>query len=146
MEAQGGEDEELLLIHDLGTRWGEWSAWRLSGTLPPGKGPTIPIIQEAGWAPEPVWTQCLDENVARVYFKAIFLLSTMDVHKFCANRKDNCFRLPTTWLTPSSHNNEHARALASESWILYITSDSCIVLDYRRWNATETSDCSVKGA
>jgi hypothetical protein len=25
--------------------------------LPPGKGPTVPIVQEAGWAPEPVWTQ-----------------------------------------------------------------------------------------
>jgi hypothetical protein len=25
--------------------------------LPPGKGPPVPIVQEAGWAPEPVWTQ-----------------------------------------------------------------------------------------
>jgi hypothetical protein len=25
--------------------------------LPPGKGPPVPIGQEAGWAPEPVWTQ-----------------------------------------------------------------------------------------
>jgi hypothetical protein len=24
--------------------------------LPPGKGPTVPIGQKAGWAPEPVWT------------------------------------------------------------------------------------------
>jgi hypothetical protein len=27
--------------------------------LPPGKGPPVPIVQEAGWAPEPVWTQRL---------------------------------------------------------------------------------------
>jgi hypothetical protein len=27
-----------------------------------GKGPTVPIVQEAGWAPEPVWTQRLQEN------------------------------------------------------------------------------------
>jgi hypothetical protein len=27
--------------------------------LPPGKGPQVPIGQEAGWAPEPVWTQRL---------------------------------------------------------------------------------------
>jgi hypothetical protein len=25
--------------------------------LPPGKGPPVPIVQEDGWAPEPVWTQ-----------------------------------------------------------------------------------------
>jgi hypothetical protein len=24
--------------------------------LPPGKGPPVPTVQEAGWAPEPVWT------------------------------------------------------------------------------------------
>jgi hypothetical protein len=23
----------------------------------PGKGPPVPIVQEAGWAPEPVWTK-----------------------------------------------------------------------------------------
>jgi hypothetical protein len=23
---------------------------------PRGKGPSVPIVQEAGWAPEPVWT------------------------------------------------------------------------------------------
>jgi hypothetical protein len=30
--------------------------------LPPGKGPSVPIGQEAGWAPEPVWTQRLEEK------------------------------------------------------------------------------------
>jgi len=34
---------------------GEWSAARPSRTLPPGKDP-VPIVQEAGWAPGPVWT------------------------------------------------------------------------------------------
>jgi hypothetical protein len=28
-----------------------------SCVLPPGKGPPVPIGQEAGWASEPVWTQ-----------------------------------------------------------------------------------------
>jgi hypothetical protein len=28
--------------------------------LPPGKVPQVPIGQEAGWAPEPVWTQKLE--------------------------------------------------------------------------------------
>jgi hypothetical protein len=30
--------------------------------LPPGKGPLVPIVQEAGWAPEPVWTQRIEEK------------------------------------------------------------------------------------
>jgi len=33
----------------------EWSAARFGRTLPPGKDP-VPILQEAVWAPGPVWT------------------------------------------------------------------------------------------
>jgi hypothetical protein len=32
----------------------------------PGKGPPVPIGQEAGWAPEPVWTQRLQEKSFRL--------------------------------------------------------------------------------
>jgi hypothetical protein len=41
---------------------GEWSASRPGRALPPGKEPPVPIVQEAGWAPEPVWTQRLEER------------------------------------------------------------------------------------
>jgi hypothetical protein len=41
---------------------GEWSASRPGTTLAPGTGPPVPIVQEAGWAPEPVWTQRLEEK------------------------------------------------------------------------------------
>jgi hypothetical protein len=41
---------------------GEWSASRHGRALPPGKGPPVSIVQEAGWAPEPVWTQRLQEK------------------------------------------------------------------------------------
>jgi hypothetical protein len=40
----------------------EWSASRPGRALPAGKGPPIPIVQEAGWFPEPVWTQRLEEK------------------------------------------------------------------------------------
>jgi hypothetical protein len=36
---------------------GEWSASRPGRALVPGKEPPIPFVLEAGWAPEPVWTQ-----------------------------------------------------------------------------------------
>jgi hypothetical protein len=29
---------------------------------PAGKGPPVRIVQEAGWAPEPVWTQRMEEK------------------------------------------------------------------------------------
>jgi hypothetical protein len=29
----------------------------------PGKGPPVPIVQEPGWAPDPVWTQRLEEKI-----------------------------------------------------------------------------------
>jgi hypothetical protein len=41
---------------------GEWSASRPGRALPLGKGPPVPIVQEAGWTPEPVWTQRLEEK------------------------------------------------------------------------------------
>ena len=34
---------------------GEWSAARPGPHFNPGKEP-VPIVQEAGWAPGPVWT------------------------------------------------------------------------------------------
>jgi hypothetical protein len=33
---------------------------------PGGKDPLVPIIQDAGWAPEPVWTQRLEEKLFRL--------------------------------------------------------------------------------
>jgi hypothetical protein len=41
---------------------GEWSASRPGRALPPGKVPLVSIVQEAGWAPEPVSTQRLEEK------------------------------------------------------------------------------------
>jgi hypothetical protein len=32
---------------------------------PRGKNPPVPIVQEAGWAPEPVWTLKLEEKFFR---------------------------------------------------------------------------------
>jgi hypothetical protein len=41
---------------------GEWSASRPGRALAPEKGSPVPIGQEAGWAPETVWTQKLDDK------------------------------------------------------------------------------------
>jgi hypothetical protein len=49
----GGRGVALLFVY-LGTRRGGWSAPRLDRFTP--KKDPVPIVQEAGWAPEPVWT------------------------------------------------------------------------------------------
>jgi hypothetical protein len=41
---------------------GEWSASRQGCALPPGKGPPVPVGQEAGWVTVPVWKQRLKEK------------------------------------------------------------------------------------
>jgi hypothetical protein len=41
---------------------GEWSASHPRRALASGKGPPVPIVQEAGWEPEPVRTQRLEEK------------------------------------------------------------------------------------
>jgi hypothetical protein len=41
---------------------GEWSASRPSHALAPGKGPPVRTVHEAGWTPEPVCTQTLQEK------------------------------------------------------------------------------------
>jgi hypothetical protein len=41
---------------------GEWSASRPGRALSQEKGSPVPIVHEAGWASEPVWTQRLEEK------------------------------------------------------------------------------------
>jgi hypothetical protein len=36
---------------------GSWSGSRPGRALPPWKGPPVPVVQETGWASEPVWTE-----------------------------------------------------------------------------------------
>jgi len=44
---------------------GEWSASRPAALIPE-KQPPIPIGQEAGWAPEPVWTRWRKEKYSLI--------------------------------------------------------------------------------
>jgi hypothetical protein len=62
MEAQGERMYSSYSFTTLALDGGEWSASRPGRALPPGKGSPVPIVQEAGWASEPVWTQRLEEK------------------------------------------------------------------------------------
>jgi hypothetical protein len=61
MEAHGGRYNSYSYLTSA-LDGGEWSASRPGRALPPGKGPLVPIGQEAGWAPEPVLTQRLEDK------------------------------------------------------------------------------------
>jgi hypothetical protein len=78
-----GSTAQLFLTSAL--EGGEWSASRL-GRFTPGKDP-VPVVQEAGWAPEPVWIGV--ENLAPPGF---------DPRTFqpVASRYTDC----ATWLRP----------------------------------------------
>jgi len=45
----------LLFSRTFGTRWGWGVSLTSQPPLPPGKDP-VPVVQEAGWGPGPVWT------------------------------------------------------------------------------------------
>jgi hypothetical protein len=61
VEALGGRGIAPTHLY-RGTNRGKWSASRLGRGLALGKGPPVPIGQEAGWAPESVWTQRIEET------------------------------------------------------------------------------------
>jgi hypothetical protein len=65
MEALGGDRRySSYAFSTSALDGGEWSERHApAALLPPGKGPPVPIGQEAGWAPEPVWTQRLQEKI-----------------------------------------------------------------------------------
>jgi len=51
---EGVEDVYPYSFFNLGPRWGGWST-PCPGRFTPGED-TVPIVEEAGWAPGPVWT------------------------------------------------------------------------------------------
>jgi hypothetical protein len=63
MEALGGERRySSYSFSTSALDGGEWSASRPGRAFTPGQGPQVPIVQEAGCAPEPVWTQRIEEK------------------------------------------------------------------------------------
>jgi hypothetical protein len=61
MEVQGEMRYSSYSLLTSALDGGEWSASRFGRALAPGNGLPVPIVQEAGWASEPVWTQRLEE-------------------------------------------------------------------------------------
>ena len=51
-EYTGGIEVQLYSFFNTGARWGAWSS--RPGCFTPGKDP-VPIVQEDGWVPGPVW-------------------------------------------------------------------------------------------
>jgi hypothetical protein len=61
MQTTREKECSTVLILDLGTRRGEWSAPRHNDAIPRERTSGT-HWKKAGWAPEPVWTQTLEEK------------------------------------------------------------------------------------
>jgi hypothetical protein len=62
--------EKLLSFLTSPLEGGEWSASRPGHILPAGKEHPVTIVQEAGWAPEPVWAQRLEEKSSALCWRS----------------------------------------------------------------------------
>jgi hypothetical protein len=62
MKVLGGEEIYSTYSFTTTLDGGEWSASRPGRALAPGQGPPVPIVQEAGWTPEPVWPPRIEEK------------------------------------------------------------------------------------
>jgi hypothetical protein len=63
MEALGGGEEySSYSFTTSALDGGEWSASHPRRAFTPGERTPVAIVQEAEWAPEPVWTQRIEEK------------------------------------------------------------------------------------
>jgi hypothetical protein len=100
---------------------GKWSASRPSRALPPGKEPPVPIVQEAGWAPEPVWTQRLEEK------------SSVSV-RYRTPVVQSVFRHYTDWATLTSCDSLYLTQFLLEKLTFYgrvLRSITCVALVHK---------------
>jgi hypothetical protein len=67
MKTYWGSGGIAVLIRNLGARWTWVVSFRHRPFYLRGKSPPVPIWQEAGWAPEPVWTRRRRENYSFRY-------------------------------------------------------------------------------
>jgi hypothetical protein len=58
----GGEEYSSYSFLTLALDGGEWSVSRPGRALVPAEGPPVPIRQETGRAPQPIWAQKLEKN------------------------------------------------------------------------------------
>jgi hypothetical protein len=68
MEAQGERGYSSYSFTTSVLGGGELSPSRPGLALAPGEGPPVLTVQEAGWAPKPVWTQRLEEKSSCLYW------------------------------------------------------------------------------
>jgi hypothetical protein len=105
MEALGGREGTAPLILDLGIRWGEWSTSHPGRALAPGKGPPVPIVQEAGWTSEPVCSLRLEE-------KSFFLCRGSNLDRPVVQ---SVARQYTDWATRLTLSSLHSTSLVASA-------------------------------
>jgi hypothetical protein len=82
---------------------GEWSA-SSQARISFGKGSPVPIVQEAGWAPEPVWTR-----------KNLLPLPGSNLDRPVRSQTPYCLSYPETWGKPHAAAYEGIYKLLHEA-------------------------------
>ena len=111
--ARKGSRGITLFFHDHGTRWGCGVSVTPRPLFTSGKEP-VPTVQEAGWAPAPVWTGA--ENLALTGIRSpdrparsqsLYRQSYRGPHSFCGYRLfPNTFNIVVCFLVGNSPASE----------------------------------------
>jgi hypothetical protein len=124
LKALGGGEYSSYSFSTSALGWGERSASCPCRTIAPGKGPQVPILQEAGWAPEPVWTQRLHEKSFRLCRGSNFnRLVFKSVVRHCAAWVP---RLPR--YIASNADNNIVVYIQNYFWKVYLTTSTMIIV------------------
>jgi hypothetical protein len=94
---------------------GERSASRPGRALPPGKEPPVPIVQEAVWAPEPVWTQRLEKKSSASVGDRTPAVQSIVRHYTDWATPDHCSNRPK-WKVQLTHFWKH-KVKSGSQWV-----------------------------
>jgi hypothetical protein len=131
----------------------EWSVSRPGRALQLGKGPPVPTLQVAGWAPEPVWTKTLEEksscycrgsnldrpviqSVARLYTDWDTLAPIKDNTQFSCQLLNQGNRRRKTKYEHSSFWS--VKSVSCNIWFWYVTFNTLSnIISTNRWEFQE---------
>ena len=123
-----------LLFHDRSTKWG----WVVSSTprphFTPGKD-TVPILQEAGWAPRQVWTggklvpTGIRSRTVQPVAQSLYRLSypAHNVNMYC------CIKLCTIWWENRDLREDCVKIISYKVFKNFFLWRIIVVMKFRRW-------------
>ena len=143
MKAQRGVQVKLSSLFKTGTRWG-WQVDAMAQPLYPQEGEPVPVLQEVGQAPGPVWTRV--ENLVAC-LGCITAPSSLQPVGQMINACIICVGKPldrTTVQKNEVRSNTYMVCVTSQEWLLLSPSfDLSLSLHYYYF-LTQMEECSQR--